>query len=120
MTELTPEQQADVSHGTAKAISKFLGWKKRLTDLAHECDDDDLAEISRDYAAECGYAAQRLTELLQEGAMSSVILDQMSHANITVLGKEKSYTHETVLAFAELMLRISDVEPWARQDDDYE
>ena len=120
MTELSPEQQGEVSQRTADAIRECLGWKKRLTDLAHECDDDDVAELCRDYGNECGYTAQRLTESLQQGTMSSVLLDQLCRERATVMGKGKSYTHEAVLAFGELMLRIRDVEPECRRDDDYD
>ena len=120
MTQPSPKQQADVSEQTAAAVRQCLGWQKRMGELAHECDDDDLAGMCRDHADQFGYTAQRFTDMLQDGTSADVILDQLHRARTTVLGKDKSYTRETVLAFAELMVRIGDVSEDCRNDEEYE
>ena len=118
MTEYTRGQQADVVELAHGAIKMCEGWQANLRTMADQCRDADVAEICRDNADHFKLTTQRINEMISNGTSAEEIHDAVNRASVCVLGRGKEYTREAVMAFGQMMARIFDVEPWAREADD--
>ena len=118
MTDLTRGQQGQLTELAGKKIQLCQGWHDRMLTLGGECDDDDAALIFSDVAAKFSDQAQELLTLLDDGGSSEDIMAALQRDQVSVLGTEGQYSEAAVFIVKEKIAAISDVEPWARQDDD--